>query len=79
MFCDVERFKLVISEGEALAGPPILLGSPHAYVKVARPLDEFFERCIRTGMTQHWGLVHAEAVPELEALAEVLGLEKVVV
>jgi L-arabinose isomerase len=79
VFCDVERFKLIISLGEALGGPPKLLGSPHAYVRVETPLPDFFEKAIRSGMTQHWALVHGDVVDELLALADILGLDKFVV
>ena len=79
VFCDVERFKLVISSGEALGGPPKLLGSPHAYVQVETPLPDFFEKAIRSGMTQHWALVHEDVVDELLALADILGLDKIVI
>jgi L-arabinose isomerase len=79
VFCDVERFKMVISSGESLSGKEKLLGSPHAYVKLVTPLSDFFQTTIRTGMTQHWALVHDDVVDELVALADILGLEKVVV
>jgi L-arabinose isomerase len=78
VFCDVERFKLIISFGEALSGPPKLLGSPHAYVRLKTPLAEFFERAIRSGMTQHWALVHDDVVDELVALADILELDHIV-
>jgi L-arabinose isomerase len=79
LFCDVDRFKMVITSGECLGGKDKLLGSPHAYVRIATPLAEFFEKAIRTGMTQHWALVHDDVVNELVALARVLGLESVVI
>jgi L-arabinose isomerase len=79
VFQDVERFKLVVSSGWAEGGPPKLLGSPHAYVKLDVPLHEFFQRAIRTGMTQHWALVHADVTDELVALADMLGLEMVLI
>jgi L-arabinose isomerase len=79
VFCDVDRFKLVIAQGEAVPGPRRLLGSPHAWVRLQTPLASFFEQCLRTGMTQHWALVHAECVDELLALADILNLEKVVI
>jgi L-arabinose isomerase len=79
VFCDVDRFKLVIARGEALGGKPMLLGSPHIYVHLQTPLAEFFEKSLRTGMTQHWAVVHADTVPGLLALADILGLEKVVI
>ena len=79
VFCDVDRFKMVITSGECLGGKEKLLGSPHAYVKIATPLAEFFEKAIKTGMTQHWALVHDGVVNELVVLADVLGLEKVLI
>ncbi len=78
VFCDVERFKLVITSGEAVSGEPRLLGSPHALVRVAAPLPEFFEKAIRSGMTQHWAMVHADIMEELIALADILNLDKIV-
>jgi L-arabinose isomerase len=79
VFCDVERFKLVIARGQAVPGPRRLLGSPHAWVRLPLPLASFFEQCLRTGMTQHWALVHADVVEELLALAEILQLEMVLI
>lgn len=75
VFQDVERFKLIVTTGEALGGPQKLLGSPSAYVRLDTPLPEFFTRCMQTGMTQHWALVHAEVKEELVVLAEILGIE----
>ena len=78
IFCDVERFKMVITTGKALSGPHKLLGSPHAYVRLALPLEDFFEKTIRSGMTQHWALVHNDCVEELIALADILDLDRLV-
>jgi L-arabinose isomerase len=75
LFADVERFKLVVARGTALAGPDKLEGSPHAVIRLATPLPTFFERVIRTGSTQHWALVHDDVVPALRCLAEILGLD----
>jgi L-arabinose isomerase len=79
IFCDIERFKLVISSGVAVPGDIKLLGSPHIYVKISTPLAEFFEKSIRTGMTQHWAVVHENVIEELLALGDILGLDKVVI
>jgi L-arabinose isomerase len=78
VFCDVERFKLVITTGNSLSGPYKLLGSPHAYVRLDLPLEGFFEQAIRSGMTQHWALVHDDCVQELVALADILNLDRLV-
>jgi len=77
VFCDVERFKLAISSGQAIGGEPKLLGSPHAYVRLETPLAEFFEKTIRSGMTQHWALVHDDVVDRLLALADIAGLDRI--
>jgi len=77
VFQDVERFKLIVATGEALGGPQKLLGSPTTLVRLDTPLPEFFTRCMRTGMTQHWALVHAEVKEEVEMLAEILGLNHI--
>jgi len=79
VFCDRDRFKLIASHGEALQGPRVLLGSPHIVVRAATPLPEFFVRAVRTGMTQHWAVAHAQVLPELAMLAEILGAEMVVI
>ena len=79
VFCDVDRFKMVITSGECLAGREKLLGSPHAYIRINAPLAEFFAKAIKTGMTQHWAVVHDDVVDELVALADVLRLEKVLI
>jgi L-arabinose isomerase len=78
IFCDVKRFKMVITTGNALSGTPKLLGSPHAYIRLDRALEDFFKQIIRSGMTQHWALVHGDCVAELVALADILDLEKLV-
>ena len=77
VFQDVERFRLIVATGEALGGPPKLLGSPSAHVRLDTPLPEFFTRCMQAGMTQHWALAHAEMAEELAMLAEMLGVEYV--
>jgi L-arabinose isomerase len=79
IFYDTPHFKLILSQGEALPGKEKLLGSPHILVKKTIPVAEFFEKSIRTGMTQHWMVVHADVMDQLIALAEILGLEKVVI
>ncbi len=77
VFCDRERFKLVIARGEALPGPRRLLGSPHAVVRLETPLASFITRALHTGMTQHFGLVHGDVSADLKILAEILDLELV--
>ena len=79
LFCDVDRFKMVISSGACLGGKEKLLGPPHAYLKLTTPLAEFFEKAVKTGMTQHWAVVHGDVVNELVALADILGVDRVLI
>jgi len=76
LFCDVGKFKMVISQGHALSGKEKLDGSPHIYIKLTTPLEEFFRAIANSGMTQHWAIVHDDVVNEVEYLAELLNLEK---
>ena len=50
----------------------MLEGSPHIYIKLKTPLPEFFTKAVRTGLTQHWAIVHEDVVDELRFLAEIL-------
>jgi L-arabinose isomerase len=79
VFDDRDRFKLVITKGRALVGPRRLLGSPHTFVKLETPLASFFEQTMRSGMTQHWALVHGQITAPLLALAEIMELDRLVV
>lgn len=78
LFCDVDRFKMIISSGESLPGKEKLDGCPHIYIKFKIPLKEFFAQIVKTGMTQHWGIVHEDIVGKLIDLAGILNLEKVI-
>jgi len=77
IFCDVEKFKLVFAEGESISGGPKLLGPPYTCVRLKRPVGDFLENCLRTGMTQHWGLVHGDVINEVVALGRLLDLQTV--
>lgn len=79
LFCDVDKFKMVISSGHALSGKEKLHGSPHIYIKLKTPLEEFFEKAAKTGMTQHWAVVHEDVVNQLEYLADILNLDKLII
>jgi len=74
VFSDADRFRFTVATGLALDGPVRLLGSPHAVVRLDEALPAFFERAMRSGVTQHWALVHADVVDALGYLAEMLGL-----
>ncbi len=79
LFCDVDGFRMVIAHGECLSGPERIAGTPHGYVRLDVPVPDAFEKMARAGMTQHWAMVHADVVKEVAALADTLGLEKVLI
>jgi len=79
LFCDVDKFRMIISSGKALSGKEKLSGSPHIYIKLKTPLKDFFEKSVKTGMTQHWAVVHQDVAAELIALADILNLDRVIV
>ncbi len=68
-------FKMVAFSGEALPGKIMLEGSPHIYIKVKVLLKELFTKTVRTGITQHWAVVHEDVTNKLACLAEILGIE----
>ena len=77
IFQDTATWRFITTTGQALPGQAKLLGSPHALIRLPTPLARFFQGCVRAGMTQHWALVHADVVDELDLLAQILGTEHV--
>jgi hypothetical protein len=47
---------------------------PHAFVRIERPLADFFERAGRLGLTQHFALSYDPVAGRLEKLSRILGL-----
>ncbi len=79
IFDDNKKFKMVISTGEAVGGKKIFEGSPHIYIKLKTPLPEFFTTAVRTGMTQHWAIVHENVVDKLKFLSEILKMDFLII
>lgn len=74
-FGDAARFKVVIAGGQALRGGPRLQGFAHIFVKLDTPVADFFQRAIKTGITQHWVITHANIRSQLRHLAGILNME----
>ncbi|MBI2437295.1 MAG: hypothetical protein HYV36_00565 [Lentisphaerae bacterium] len=74
-FCDVERFKVVIAQGRSLRAGPRLQGFAHIFVKLDTPITDFFRQAIKTGITQHWVITHADIRAELRNLAGILNMQ----
>ncbi len=74
-FGDVRGFKMVVSGGESLADGARLEGFSHLLIKLDVPLVDFFERAVRSGLTQHWIVTHEDIRGKLDKLASFLNLE----
>lgn len=79
LVCDEADFKMVIAGGEALDGPAKLEGFPHIHIKLDVPVERFFNEAVKTGVTHHWAIVHADIIGKIEKLAGIIGLKKVVI
>jgi len=76
--CMPEGYKFVIFRGEALDTPVRPMKMAHAVVRLERPLDDFFKDLVHEGIEHHFGLVHGDVVGQLEKLADLLDVKKVV-
>lgn len=73
-----QGWRMLISEGESLDFPCLPCDEVHAMVKVALPVREYLKQLIETGVTHHVIMVHGQVVKELETIADMLGVEKVI-
>jgi L-arabinose isomerase len=71
-------WRLLISEGEALDFPCLPCDEIHAMVRVATPVCDYLAHLMKHGITHHVILVHGRVLSELERVADILGLEKLV-
>ncbi len=69
------KLKAAAFQGEALAGPRIMEGYSHMLVKARPQVLDLFRRIVQDGLIQHWGTVHGDILPELQAFARLAGLE----
>ena len=78
LFCDSDKFKMIMSSGKAIANKRKFDISPHIYIKLDIPLEEFFTQIMKSGTTQHWAVVHEDKLEKLIILAEILDLPVVI-
>ncbi|MBM3705330.1 MAG: hypothetical protein FJW66_02285, partial [Actinobacteria bacterium] len=65
---DGTRLKWTAIEGQSLQGPPKLEGYCHVYCKIDKPLVEFFNEAIESGVSQHWVYTPGHIADDLEIL-----------
>jgi L-arabinose isomerase len=69
------NFKMVVSVVDALPSAHFLAGYSHGVFHSRIPVKEFFTKLQNIGVTQHYGITAGDHSYELEALAEILGLD----
>jgi len=74
-----DSFGLVVARGEALPSNNKLQGYPHILVKPGAPVRDFLQTASKAGATQHWAIIHGDAVGKLVKLADFLKLERIIV
>lgn len=71
------RFRMVVSEGEVVAGPLLEIGNTTSRVDFGRDPGEWCDAWAATAVNHHWALGTGHRLAELRAVAELMGLELV--
>lgn len=75
LFAGLQRYRVACFRGEVLPTREKLAGFPHALVRIQQPLQAFFERAGRLGLTQHFALSYDEVAGRLARFCRVAGLD----
>lgn len=71
-----ERFKFVVTRVEALPTEHFITSYSHGLLRpLAGTSEQLFDRLVRVGVTQHYGLAPGDYVPQIRSLAEMLGFD----
>ncbi len=73
------RFKFVIGEGESLKGPIPPTGNTNTHGRFRPDVRTFLKRWVAAGPTHHFALGIGHHSQSLEQIANVLGIESVIV
>lgn len=73
------RFKFVIAEGQSLAGPIPPTGNTNTHGQFAPDVRTFLRRWVAQGPTHHFALGIGHRAATLKKLADILGIESVIV
>ena len=72
---DSRNFRIVSFCGESLPAQDETAGFTSACVKVAKPLDELFEKVVSLGMMQHYALSYGNITEKLGKFCRIMGIE----
>jgi L-arabinose isomerase len=73
------RFRFVVAEGSVVDGPHLAIGNTTSRVDFGRHPGEWTDDWSVSGVGHHWALGTGHRAAELKAVAELLGLDTVVV
>jgi L-arabinose isomerase len=71
------RYKLIASQGEVVGGPLLEIGNTTSRVNFGTDPGEWTDAWSGSGVAHHWALGTGHIIPELRAVAELMGLELV--
>jgi L-arabinose isomerase len=71
------RYRLIASEGEVVGGPLLQIGNTTSRVDFGTDPGEWTDAWSASGVGHHWALATGRLLPELRALADLVGLELV--
>jgi L-arabinose isomerase len=69
------KLKMTAFEGNSLPGPPILEGNCHLFCQLELPVEDFYNRTIQSGVSQHWIVVPGQWAKKLKTFCEWLNIE----
>ena len=71
-----ERFKMIVTQVEALPCEHFITGYSHGLLRPASgSCEALFDQLIRIGVTQHYALAPGNYIEEIEALANMIGFD----
>ena len=69
------RFKLVATTVEVLESDHFLDGYSHGLFKPHMPVNEFFQKLLEIGVTQHYAITAGNLLSKMRLLAEIIGFD----
>jgi len=76
--CTNDNFQFTIVGGNSLGGPLRLEGYPHCTIEIDADMLDFLNSNAGHGTSHHWAAVHGDVTDELVYLADMMGIEWVV-
>lgn len=69
------KFKLVATTVEVLESDHFLDGYSHGLFKPHMPVNEFFQKLLEIGVTQHYAMTSGNLLPKMRLFAQIMGFD----